>query len=109
MQDRGVYVGKIVLEEKVRYSQESYLSDILFKSDNVQLELLCLEEGQEIISQTANSQVIILVVSGSGSINSGTVAYDLKPGLVIICEGMEKFGTKAHERMVILQYVIPPP
>jgi len=102
-------VGKIILKEKVKFSQQSYLSDVLFKSGNVQLELLCLEEGQEIISQRVNSQVIILIVSGNGTLTQGADECDLKPDSVIICEGMESCGIKAREQMVIVRYIIPPP
>ncbi|MBM4054784.1 MAG: hypothetical protein FJ264_08960 [Planctomycetes bacterium] len=102
-------MGKIILKEKVNFSQQTYLSDVLFKSSNIQLELLCLEKGQEIIPQKVNSQVVILVVSGNGTLTQGTNVYDLKPDLVIIFEGMEPCGIKAREQMVVVRYSVPPP
>ncbi|MCF6150107.1 MAG: hypothetical protein E3K37_15785 [Candidatus Kuenenia sp.] len=102
-------MAKIVLEEKVKFSQQSYLSDILFKSDNAQLELLCLEEGQEVVPHAENFQVIILVISGRGSLTQGTDVYDLKPDSVIIFEGTEPCGIKACGQLVLVRYVIPSP
>lgn len=102
-------MGKIVLEEKVKFSQQSYLSDTLFKSNNLLLELLCMEEGQAVLSKIRNSQIILLVVSGNGSLTQGSDTCSLKADSLLIFEGVEQFEIKASKQMTILQYVIPPP
>ena len=102
-------MGKIDLKEQVEFSKEKYVSKILFDSDTIRIVLFCLEKGQEVPPHTVKSQVIMLVVSGKGSVTVGNSTYKVKPDTVTVCESMQAHGIKADEQMVVLAYIVPRP
>lgn len=102
-------MGKIDLNEHIEFSEEKYVSKILFDSDKVRIVLFCLKKGQEVPPHTAKPQVVMQVISGNGSFMVGNQTYKVKPDSVAICESMEAHGIKAEEPMVVLTSIIPRP
>ena len=102
-------MGKIDLKEHIEFSEEKYVSKILFDSDKVRMVLFCLEKGQEVPPHTVKPQVVMLVISGKGSFTVGGKTYKVKSDSVAICESMEAHGIKADEQMVVLASITPRP
>ncbi len=106
---RGNQMGKISLKEHIEFSQEKYISKILFDSEKARLVLFCLEEGQEIATHTVKSQVVMVVVSGKGAITVGNKTHTVKQDSLVVSESMEAHGIKADEQMVVMATIIPRP
>ncbi len=106
---RGNQMGKISLKEHIKFSQEKYISKILFDSEKARLVLFCLEKGQEIVPHTVKSQVVMVVVSGKGTITVGNKTHKVKQDSLVVSESMEAHGIKADEQMVVLATIIPRP
>ena len=106
---RGNQMGKISLKEHIEFSPEKYISKILFDSEKARLVLFCLEKGQEIAPHTVKSQVVMVVVSGKGTITAGNKTHKVKQDSLVVSESMEAHGIKAEEQMVVLATIIPRP
>ncbi|MDR4506828.1 MAG: hypothetical protein MRJ65_01100 [Candidatus Brocadiaceae bacterium] len=102
-------MGKIILKDHIEFSKERCLSTVLFDSDKANVQLFCLEKGQEVPSQALQSQVIMIVISGQGVFSVGDKEYPAKMDSVVVCESLEPHGLKADEQMVVLVYTIPLP
>lgn len=102
-------MDKINLKDYVEFSKEKYVSKILYDCDKVRMVLFCLEKGQEVHPHTVKPQVIMLVISGEGSLIVGNKTYAVKPDSVVVCESMEAHGIKADDRMVVLASIVPRP
>lgn len=100
-------MGKIDLKNQIEFSQEKYISKILFDSDKVRMVLFCLEKGQEVPAHTVEPQVVMVVLAGKGSFIIGNKTYAAKQDSVVICESKEAHGIKADEQMVVLASIIP--
>lgn len=102
-------MGEIDFKGQIEFSEEKYVSKILFDSDKVRLVLFCLEKGQEVPPHIVKPQVTMLVFSGKGSFTIGNQTYKVKPDTLAVCESMEAHGIKADEQMVVLTSIIPCP
>ncbi len=97
------------MKSQIEFSQEKYISKILFDSDKVRMVLFCLGKGQEVPAHTVESQVVMVVLTGKGLFIVGDKTYTAKQDTVVICKSNEAHGMKAEEQMAVLACIIPRP
>jgi len=100
----------IDVEEHARFSQEDRQLSILHDSPSWRVLTFCFEPGQElpVHSHEADSEVMILVLSGEGSFTDGEKEYPAKPGSMLLSGVSEPHGVKAKTRMQVLVAIAPP-
>ncbi len=98
------------LEEHARFSREERQLTILHDSPSWRVLTFCFEAGQElpVHSHEADSEVMILVLSGEGCFTDGEREYPAKPGSVLIAKVSEPHGVRAETRMQVLVAISPP-
>lgn len=91
-----------------------FLSDrpgkaLLFNTEHMRVVVFYLEPGQAIEPHTSTSEVLMQVVSGSGTFIVGKSEVPVTTGSVVVCASEEAHGFKAQERLVVMAVISPVP
>jgi len=74
----------------------------VFKTENFNVALICLEEGQEIPSRPEPYEVCFYIIDGRGTFSVGKEKFDLSKGNMIFAPANVARGIKSKERLILL-------
>src|SRR3990172_3083377 len=100
----------IDLHGETEFMPEHARTKMLYDSLHFRAVLFCLEKGQGVGRHTSGSEVMMQVLTGSGTIIVGDKEHRMKAGEMIVSRPGEPHGFRSEgERMVILALIIPSP
>ncbi len=97
------------LSQFQEFSSERLVSKLLHDSENSRVVLFCLEPSQVLSPHITTSEVIFLVVDGTGTIIVGEGETEANAGTLVVCPPQTRHGLKAGSRLVVLAVIAPRP
>ncbi|HUS86722.1 MAG TPA: cupin domain-containing protein [Bacteroidales bacterium] len=90
------------LKDSVSYSENSIVSKVIAKSENVNLTLFAFDAGQNLSKHTSPFDAMIQVLEGKVQIEIGDDRYDLEEGKMIIMPANVPHAVEAADRFKML-------
>ena len=90
------------LASQAEFSDAGPNKKVLYETPGLTSILVSLKGGQEILTHTLPSEVIMHVVSGEGSFHTGSGTSEVKEGSLVVCAADEPHGIVAKTNMVVL-------
>jgi len=92
------------------YDEERFSAQSVFQSDRMKVVLGYFEPGQFIPVHAPDSDVTVVVQSGSGVVRDGTEEHEVAPGSVVTVPAGQDRGVRAGgERLEAVLVTAPPP
>jgi len=74
----------------------------VFKTENFNVALICLEGSQEIPSRPEPYEVCFYIIDGRGTFSVGKEKFDLSKGNIIFAPANVARGIESKERLILL-------
>ncbi len=100
-------MGEFNLENVVSFSENSAVLTKLCDSEKVDVNILCMEEGQTALENTIDQKIVVIINTGSGSVVTGEGEQDVEEGTLIVFESGETRSIKAKSKLTALVTAIP--
>ena len=99
-------MGEFNLEDLAGFSENNAILTKLCDSEKVQVNLLCMEEGQTALEDTNGQKVVVIINTGSGSVATDE-EQDVEEGTLIVFESGETRSLKAKTKLTALVTIMP--
>lgn len=102
---------QIDVEAATEYRDARFAANEAFRSESAKAVLACFDPGQFIPVHAPDSDVIVNVRAGHGTVREGGTAHAVGPGDVVAIEAATRRGIHADEgeRLEALLVTAPPP
>ncbi|WP_144796390.1 cupin domain-containing protein [Halorubrum depositum] len=99
------------LDAERTYDEERFSTSGVFRSDRAKVVCGYFEPGQFIPVHAPESDVVVTVQSGTGTVREGDTDHAVAPGDVVVVEAGTERGVKADEgeRLEAVLVTAPPP
>ena len=99
------------LDAERTYDEERFSTSGVFRSDRAKVVCGYFEPGQFIPVHAPESDVVVTVQSGTGTVREGDTDHAVAPGDVVVVEAGTERGVKAGEgeRLEAVLVTAPPP
>ncbi len=86
-----------------KFSDEKRSQETIWTDDNARISLICMKQGQEIITHTHHGNHIWMVMEGQGEFLSGKQSQVIEVGQIVIVPAFEDHGIRnpSQENLVI--------
>jgi quercetin dioxygenase-like cupin family protein len=100
----------INIDSEIEFMDEHPRTKMLHDSTAFRAVLFCLDAGQGVGRHSVDSEVVLFVYRGRGTVIVGDREHAMNQGELIVSRPNEAHGFRSDgERMVILAHIIPTP
>lgn len=101
---------RTTVEEVREYQEDRFNAREIFRTERSKAVCGFFEPGQFIPVHVPESDVTVVVQSGSGIVRDGTQTHDVEPGSIVTVPAGQERGVKANdERLEAVLVTAPPP
>ncbi|MFQ5585841.1 MAG: hypothetical protein ACE5GF_03350 [Thermodesulfobacteriota bacterium] len=92
------------LSEKIRFSPDAHVQEVIYDADGRRCLLFCLEPEQSIGFSESRGTVSLCVVEGEGTFTGEDIENSVEKGSLCVCrqDDTHKHSLKAKSRFVVL-------
>jgi len=92
----------------VRAKADRPASALIHDSDDARLLVFRIDPGQEVAVHTNASSVLLVIVSGSGTVVGAEGERPVRAGEIVAYDVQEPHGMRAHDEQLVIAAVIAP-
>ena len=90
------------ISELIEYPKNGILSNVILKSDKLDVTLFCMAQGAEMSEHTSTKQGLVYVIEGNGTFNLKGNDIDMLPGTLIHMKENDVHSLRAAENTSFL-------
>lgn len=104
MAEEGSYPeGAVIdLKRETQFVEGGIVSKTLLETKDVELDIFCLSDGQELSEHTSSKDAIVHVIGGEGTVTLGEMSHVAETGFVFYIPAKLPHSIHAKKNLVFL-------